>query len=170
MFAQLCVFGSVLAQTYATVSGMTSFPTFQVRYYERNGAVAAVGYSDGDCMCLDYCVSAIVLFVVFDVAIELLYVCAAVSIWLVTSVKTTIPCHLSSSTLPFRTMVLVTLLGVHPIACFMMVALLIIAMKALRFACIVIYKPAVKLPHPAVERLLQVSSEHAPLGEMRRGM
>ena len=156
MFAQLCVYGSVLAQAYATVSGTTSFPTFQVRYYLQNGAVVAAGYAEGDCMCLDYCLSAIVLFLVFDVAIEMLYICAVVGVWVVTSVKTTIPCHLSTSSLPLRTMLLITLLGIHPIACFMMVVLIIVAMKALRFACVVIYKPAVHLPHPAVERLLQV--------------
>ena len=56
MVAQLCVYGSVLAQTYATITGMTSFPTFQMRYFQQNGAVVAAGYAQGDCMCLDYCV------------------------------------------------------------------------------------------------------------------
>lgn len=165
MVAQLCVYGSVLAQTYATITGMTSFPTFQMRYFQQNGVVVAAGYAQGDCMCLDYCVSAIVLFVLFDIALEVLYVCAAVTMWAATSAKATIPCHLSTSSLPLRCMLLVTLLGIHPIACLMMVALLIIAMKALRFACVVIYRPAVHLPHPAVERLLQVraASRDAPL-------
>ncbi len=162
MFAQLCVYGSVLAQTYATITGMTSFPTFQIRYLQQNGAVVAVGYNEGDCMCLDYCVSSIVLFVLFDIALEVLYVCATVTLWVATSTKATIPCHLSTSSLPLRCMLLVTLLGIHPIACLMMVALLIIAMKALRFACVVIYRPAVHLPHPAVERLLQVRVASPP--------
>jgi hypothetical protein len=71
MFAQLCVYGCALAQAYATITGITSFPTYQIRYYEQDGKVEAAGTSEGDCMCLDYCTSAFVLLVMFDIAFDI---------------------------------------------------------------------------------------------------
>jgi hypothetical protein len=71
MFAQLCVYGCAIAQAYATITGITSFPTYQIRYYEQDGKVVAAGTADGDCMCLDYCVSAFVLLVMFDITFDI---------------------------------------------------------------------------------------------------
>ena len=147
---------SALAQSYVTVTGIAGFPSYRLVYLHNSGNVVAVGSVDGDCMCLDYCVAAIVLLVLFDVLLDVMYACVAVGRWIIYSVKSTIPCHLSTSSLPLRAMLMVTLLAVHPVACFVMVVVMIVVMKLLRFICIAIYKPAVNLPHPTVEKLLQV--------------
>jgi hypothetical protein len=71
MFAQLCVYGGALAQAHATITGITYLPTYQIRYYEQDGKVVAAGTSNGDCMCLDYCVSAFILLALFDIAFDI---------------------------------------------------------------------------------------------------
>jgi hypothetical protein len=152
MFAQLLVYISVLLQSYVTITGATTFPSYRLFY----SGTDASGSADGDCMCLDYCVAALVLLMVFDVSLDVVYACIAVARWIISSEKSTIPCHISTSSLPLRAMVMVTLLAIHPVACLLMIAFMIVVMKLLRIICISIYKPAVHLPHPTVERLIQV--------------
>ena len=81
-----------------------------------------------------------------------------------TTAKATVPCYISTFTLPLRAMLIVSLLAVHPVACLLMLAYMIITMKALRLTCIIIYTPAVHLPHPAVEKVIQVSWRVARAG------
>jgi hypothetical protein len=156
MFAQLLVYCSALVQSYVTVTGATVFPSYRLLYSATNSGVASTGAADGDCMCLDYCVAALVLLMFFDVSLDVIYACIAVARWIISSVKSTIPCHISTSPLPLRAMVMVTLLAVHPVACLLMIAFMVVVMKLLRIICISVYKPAVHLPHPTVERLIQV--------------
>ena len=161
MFAQLCVYCSALAQSYATVAGITTFPTFKIRYYRQssNAEVVVSGSSVGDCMCMDYAVAALVLLVVLDVALDFIHVSFAVARWVVTSTKSPIPFHLSTSTLPLRAMVTITLLAIHPVACALLLVLMVVTFKTSRVISTSVYRPAVHLPHPTFERLLQVTCE-----------
>ena len=156
MFAQLCVYSSVLAQCYVTITGATGYPSYRIFYNQQSSSGAARGAAEGDCMCLDYCVSALVLLAVLDVSLDVVHLCTAVSKWILTSVKSTIPSHIATASLPLQVMLMVTLLAVHPVACGVVLALMIVVMKLMRFICITIYKPAVHLPHPSVDRMIQV--------------
>ena len=159
MFAQLCVYCGAIAQAHATVAGITTFPTYKIRYYQQNSnaEVVVAGADAGDCMCLDYCVAALMLLAVLDVALDFVHFLFAVVRWVVTSVKAPIPFHLSTSTLPLRAMVTITMLAVHPVACAMLIVLMVVAFKTSRVISIIVYRPAVHLPHPTFERLLQVA-------------
>jgi len=67
--------------------------------------------------------------------------CSLLQRWVVTSTKSPIPFHLATATLPLRAMVAVTLLALHPVACAVMIVMMVASFKTSRVISIVTYKP-----------------------------